>query len=144
VEAEHDLGAGTVGGLSSLRPFLEKVVNAEDRVLLEEASRCLDTGAFRMAYIAVWLACAESMKRKFNDLASSDSEAAKVKGGVEEREANKQSVDGYLLKKARDYGLVSPSDHDVLTQIYGRRCVFGHPYEQSPLPEVVVGAASGV
>ena len=127
-----------------LATYFDQVVSAEDCVLLREADSSLSGGANRMAYVAVWLACAESIKRKFKELSSSDAQAGKISGEVVRKEGLQQSVDKYLLDQAKDYGLIGDSEHATLAHIYAMRCVYGHPYEQSPSPEVVVAAASEV
>jgi hypothetical protein len=128
----------------SLASYIEHVVSREDSVLLREADSSLRGGANRMAYIAVWLACAESIKRKFKMLSSGDTEAGKIVGELARKENLQQSVDKYLLVQAKVYGLISESEHVALEHIYSMRCIYGHPYEQRPTTEVVIAAASEI
>jgi len=92
----------------------------------------------------IWICCAESLKRRFRELAPRDNAAAKVVGEIARKEMQQQSVDAYILDEAKRYGIVSDSEHARLRYIYEERCVFGHPYEQRPGEEALLAAAAEV
>jgi hypothetical protein len=129
-------------GYDPLGGYLERVLSPEDRVLFDEAVASARTSAIRAAYIMVWLSCAESLKRKFRELAPRDGNAARITGEIGRREANHQSVDNYILDQAKDYGFIREAEHTQLQHIYVMRCLFGHPYETRPTVEQLVAAAS--
>ena len=129
-------------GFDPLGGYQDRVMLAEDRVLFDEAVASARTSAIRAAYIMVWLSCAESLKRKFRELAPRDGNVRRINGEIGRREANHQSVDNYILEQAKDYGFIREAEHAQLQHIYEMRCLFGHPYETSPTVEQLVAAAS--
>ena len=131
-------------GFDPLGGYQDRVMSAEDRVLFDEAAASARTSAIRAAYIMVWLSCAESLKRKFRELAPRDGNARRINGEIGRIEANQKSVDNYILDNARDYGFITAAEHAQLHHIYGMRCLFGHPYETRPTVEQLVAAASTV
>jgi hypothetical protein len=119
-----------------------KIANPQDRVLFDEAKDAARAGALRAAYIAVWLSCAESLKRKFADVAQTDHDAAKVVGHISDKEGRKQSIDAFVLEKATKYGFVSDAESMQLVNVYDQRCIYGHPYEQAPISAQLEAAAA--
>ena len=111
-------------------------------MLVEEASSCLATGARRAAYITLWLATAESLRRKFFEAQTFDGQAGQIVGQIQQREADHKAIDGLLIGKAKDYGFVSDNEATRLQHLYENRNVYGHPYEQSPSDEAVLAAAA--
>jgi hypothetical protein len=125
-----------------LEPYFARVREPQDRVLVEEASSCLATGARRAAYITLWLATAESLRRKFFEAQTFDGQAGKIVGEIQRREADHKAIDGLLISKAKEYGFVSDNEATRLQHLYENRNVYGHPYEQSPSDEAVLAAAA--
>jgi hypothetical protein len=119
-----------------------QIPSPEDRPLIEEAIRAANAGALRGGYILIWLACAESIKRRFVFASARDGAAAKIQGDWEQKEKDAKSIDLFLLNSAESYGMLTPTDALSLRQIYEKRCVFGHPYEKSPSIEEFIGALS--
>ena len=128
--------------MADLNLYIERVLEEEDKVLLSEASACVEAGALRAAYLTIWLATAESLRRKFMKAAAYDHEAAHIKGEIERMEREHKAVDAFLIRKAGEYGLVSDAEAGRLQHMYENRNVFGHPYEQAPLEQLVETAAS--
>ena len=124
--------------------FLGRISDPEDRVLLEEAARCARASAARAAYITVWLACAESLKRKFRDASQFDGAAARIIGEIQQKESQRQAVDTLVLTRAKEYGFISDAEFSQLESVYIQRCLYGHPYEQEPLPDQLLAAAATV
>ncbi len=128
--------------MPDLKAYVEAVLADEDRVLMQEASDCLAAGAHRAAYITVWLATAESLRRKFVEASARDGQAAAIVGEVQRREAQHKAVDALLIDKAKEYGFVTDAERTRLRHLYENRNVFGHPYEQRPSNQLVETAAS--
>lgn len=124
--------------------FSARILSPQDRLLFEEAIRSARSGALRAAYIMVWISCAESLKRKFKELSARDGTAKQISGECERKEQAHQSVDHFLLEKARDYGLIAATEFTKLEQIYVFRCIYGHPYETGPSAANLISAASDV
>ena len=133
-------------GLKSvdLSEYVCRILAIEDHPLFDEAVSAANTGALRAAYIMIWLACAESLKRRFKVASTRDNAAGKIAGQVGLLEKQHQAVDKVLLDKAKDYGFVSDSGHQSLFHIYQMRSIYGHPYEEGPSVEAVKDAAATV
>jgi hypothetical protein len=112
--------------------WIERIPAPGDRVLLEEAHRSFKADARRAAYVFLWIACAESIKRRFRELGARDNVAGAIVGKFEDMESKQRAIDSYLLDQAKDYGLITDVGHTRLKQVYQLRCVFGHPYEEAP------------
>jgi hypothetical protein len=124
--------------------FLARILSPEDKLLFEEAIRSARAGALRAGYIMTWISCAESLKRKFRELSPRDGTAKGITGECERKELAHQSIDHFLLEKAKDYGLITATEFTKLEQIYIFRCVYGHPYEVGPTELNLLSAASDV
>src|SRR5690606_31838834 len=94
-------------------------------------------GAFRLAVVGAWLSVAESLKRRFEELAPTDTEAGRVVKGVREREDQQKSVDRYLVQQAHGYGMTSVVENQALEHLLETRNVFAHPYSEQPTAEDV-------
>ncbi len=127
-----------------LEPYLEEVLDEQDQVLFAEAVQSAGAGALRAAYLMTWLSCAESLKRRFKEMAPRDGSAKKIAGKVTRKEDAQQSVDSYLLDRAKEYGFIGETDHSRLMHVYNMRCIYGHPYEEQPSKEDLISAASTV
>ena len=92
----------------------------------------------------IWLACAESLKRRFREAQVRDSTAGTIVGQVDDLEQRHRAVDKFLLDKSHEYGFLPESALTELTHIYEMRCIYGHPYEEAPSTEKVVDAAASV
>lgn len=123
---------------------LQAIHSDDDRVLFQEAVQAAGAGAYRAAYIMVWVSCAESLKRRFRELAVRDSEAQRIIGDISRGEAAHQSVDMPLLTKAKDYGIINDVDFARLSHIFQMRSVFSHPYESQPSAAELVAASDHV
>lgn len=128
--------------MTDLTLYIDAVLDDQDKILMKEASDCLAAGARRAAYITVWLACAESLRRKFNEAAVRDHEAGRIAREIAQLEAQHRAVDSFLIEKAKAYGFVTDAEATRLRHLYENRNVFGHPYEQSPSEQLVITAAS--
>ncbi len=124
--------------------YLQRVLDSQDKILFQEAMHSARAKALRAAYIVIWLACAESLKRKFKGASQFDDVATKISAEIKDKEEKHQSIDVFLLTKAKEYGFISDSEFSCLNAIYEKRCIYGHPYEQEPLLEELIAAAASV
>lgn len=127
-----------------LSKYAREILADEDRPLFDEAVEAGKAGALRAAYVMIWLACAESLKRRFRESQKRDRAAGRIVGDIETKEREQKSVDKFVLEKAHEYGFLSDSGHTVLNHVYEMRCLYGHPYEEAPSQEQVLHAAAVV
>ena len=127
-----------------LSKYTQKILVEEDRPLFDEAVRVAKAGGLRAAYVMIWLACAESLKRRFVEAQLRDNNAGNIVQKVDRMEEQHMAVDKFLLDEAHKFGFLSDSGHTSLSHIYKMRCIYSHPYEEAPSPEKVADAASTV
>lgn len=127
-----------------LSNYADNILAAEDRPLFDDAVEAGKAGALRAAYVMIWLACAESLKRRFREAQKRDGAAGRIVGDIENKEKEHKAVDKFVLTKAHEYGFISDSGHTVLNHIYEMRCLYGHPYEEAPSQEQLSHAAAVV
>ncbi|MEW6064582.1 hypothetical protein P378_15520 [Desulforamulus profundi] len=127
-----------------LTNYKNRILSDDDIPLFEDAVKAASNNALRAAYVMIWLACAESLKRRFREAQKRDSTAGRIVGQIEQREVEHKSVDKFVLEQARVYGFLSDSAHTILTHVYDMRCLYGHPYEEAPSEEQVSHAAAVV
>ena len=127
-----------------LSSYAGEILAEEDHPLFDDAVAAAKVGALRSAYVMIWLACAESLKRRFREAKVRDNIAGKVVGKIETMEQQHKAIDRVLVDEAYKYGFVSDSGRTVLSQIYELRCIYGHPYEEAPSHEKVIDAAAAV
>ena len=124
--------------------YANNIFSTEDYPLFDEAIKAGKTGALRASYLMIWLACAESLKRRFREAQKRDGAAGRIVGEIESKEREHKAVDKFVLTKAHKYGFVSDSGNTILNHIYEMRCLYGHPYEEAPSQEQVSHAAAVV
>ena len=127
-----------------LSKYAKRILDERDYPLFDDAVQSAKAGVLRAAYVMIWLACAESLKRRFQEAQTRDSEAAKIVRKIEDAEGKHRAVDKLLLEKAHEYGFISASGYAALDHIYEMRCLYAHPYEEAPSQEKVVEAAASV
>lgn len=125
-----------------LDSYVVKVVNSYDRILFIESVKAAKASALRAAYITLWLSCIESLRRKFQELAVHDPNAVKVMGELAAQEAQRRSIDEYLLGKAKEYGLISADVFAKLEHIGAMQRIYSRPYEDSLQLSAFVADAS--
>lgn len=130
--------------MSYITNLRKKILSEVDKPLFEDATKSADAGAFRGAYIMLWLSCAESLKRRFKESSPQNNIASKIFHEIKNKEEQHRSVDKYILDKSKEYGFITDSDHQELSLIYGMRCVYGHPYEKAPNDDQLYYAASTI
>jgi len=125
-----------------LTQYKKQILAEEDKLLFDEVKKCTKVGALRAAYIMIWIACAESLKRRFKEASKRDSNARKIVRKITELERNYKPIDTYVLEEAHKYGFVSSSTYEKLKNIYTFRCVYAHPYEEAPTVEELLSSVS--
>jgi len=130
--------------MADLSKYAAKILTEDDRPLFQEAVAAALHGAPRGAYILVWIACAEGLKRKFHEAVVRDSNANKAIKRIEQAESNHNSADMVILDEAKNYGFIDDLVYQKLENVYKMRCVYGHPYGAAPSDEELAGAAAVV
>ena len=139
-----DSGDHSASETVDLSGYADEITAEDDLPLFEEAVRSAGIGALRAAYMMIWLACAESLKRRFREAKLRDDTAGKIVGEIEDQEKEHRAIDKYLLDQAHEYGFLSDSGQAMLNQVYEMRCLYAHPYQEAPSPEKVTDAAATV
>jgi len=121
-----------------LKKLRKRIVSNEDKILFDEVKSCLLTGAYRSAYIVNWICIAESLKRKFKEMAVRDSEIGKLVGKIIRREEAEKPTDKILMKSALEYGLINKDQYLKLDNIRTMRGLYAHPTGASPKFEEVL------
>jgi len=127
-----------------LKKYTNQILFDEDRPLFDDAVKAAKVNALRATYVMIWLACAESLKRRFREAQRRDGAAGTIVGQIETKEKEHKSVDKFVLDRAYEYGFLSDAGHTVLNHVYEMRCIYGHPYEEAPSEEEVFFAAAVV
>ncbi|HIZ28874.1 MAG TPA: hypothetical protein H9673_06770 [Candidatus Adamsella sp.] len=120
--------------------YIKKIPEDIDKVLIKEAVKIIHCGQYRAAYILIWLACIESILERFKKLSLTDSVAKKFHDEITNISEGKQATDKIILTKAKEYGFIDAIEENKLKQIYENRCIYAHPYNQSPKLENVDSA----
>lgn len=107
-----------------IKKYLEKI-NESDQILLYEVDKCLKGEALRSAYIMIWIACAESLKRRFKEAAQlHDSNAEDSWNKIKRAEEEERAVDKIVINQAESYGFIDKIEKKKLEHIYTMRCVY--------------------
>ena len=117
--------------------YIQKISKKEDRILIQESLKIIKCRQYRAAYILIWIACVESIIRRFNEIKQFDNEAGKIYGKIIKIEEGRQATDKNIILYAKNYGFINDIEYSKLLQIYNLRCIFVHPYNQSPTKEEV-------
>lgn len=104
-----------------------------DKILIEEAIKLYENGFYRSSYIMAWLSGVESLRRRFEEGSRTNNTLKKVFDTIKSIENEKKSIDSYIIEKAKDTFMVSELEYQKLVYFYKMRCIFSHPYEQTPL-----------
>lgn len=111
---------------------LSRITNEEDRTLISESIQLCEQKFFRASYIMAWLACIESLKRKFRELGKKDSETGKITTQIKHMEEKHESIEKYVIDKAKECLIIDEIEKTKLEYFWDMRSVYSHPYEQNP------------
>lgn len=117
-----------------------EVFDPRDEILLREAKRCQEAGAYRAASILTWIAVAEGLRWRFKEMSLRDSQIAKWVEETDKAEARGETIDQRLLDRAKKSGLISDPEYKKLSYLKDMRNSFAHPTGAAPT-EVEVSAA---
>ena len=110
----------------------QSICSENDKIIFDEAVRCLKAGAFRMAYIAAWISIAESLKGKLRTLAEKDEVADKILAEIETKEKQFIPQDRTILERTKEIGIIDDISYRQLEPILKMRNLFAHPYHTAP------------
>jgi hypothetical protein len=111
---------------------MEEVFDSRDEVLLSEAKRCQEAGAYRAASILTWIAVAEGLRWRFKEMSLRDGAMAKWVEETDKAEARGETIDQRLLDRAKSSGLVSDPEYKKLGYLKDMRNSFAHPTGAAP------------
>lgn len=111
---------------------LNKIQNEEDKILINDAIKLADSGFLRASYIMSFLACIESLKRRFIELGKKDSSIGRINTEIKNKEERHESVEKFVIDKAKQLMLIDDIEKSKLEYFWGMRSVYSHPYEQNP------------
>lgn len=126
--------------IEQFKKFREDLFTEYEKVLFDEIIACCEGGAWRAAYIMIWIAIAESLKEKFKKVAQRDHEIQKFIGEIEKMEKDEKSVDRKILNKALESGIINEIEFKKLEHILTMRHIYAHPYQTPPCKEEVFAA----
>src|SRR5436305_15147032 len=104
--------------MADLSKYAARILTEDDRPLFQEAVESALHDAPRGAYILIWIACAEGLKRKFREAAVRDHNANKILGQITQAENQQRSADMLILTKAKDYGFIDDVAFQKLEYVY--------------------------
>ncbi len=130
--------------MADISEYAARILTEEDRPLFQEAVASALHGAPRGAYILIWIAGAEGLKRKFHEAVVRDGNANKSIKRIDQAESTHHSADMVILDEAKNYGFIDDVAYQKLKYVYDMRCVYGHPYGTAPGDEELASAAAVV
>lgn len=108
------------------------IFNPNDKILFDEAVKCISQKAYRAGFIMVWICAAESLRAKIVELAFKDSEAGRVLGEIKKCEQQNISPDKVILDRSEELGLLDKDEHKKLEHIRDMRNSYAHPTGIAP------------
>ena len=118
--------------LSRWKSLRKLIHDNQDLTLFDEAVRCLEVKAFRMAYIASWIAIAESLKNKIKIMAETDKFADKTLNEIQDKEEKYIAPDKFILEKSKEIGMLDEISYQQIESILKMRNLYAHPYYEAP------------
>lgn len=112
---------------------ISKIKDPSDRPLIDESIKLFENGFYRSSYIMAWLSGVESLRRRFEAGRNVSTSLETIYNEIRRMEGNKKSIDAYVIEKAKDSFMISDLEYQKLEYFYRMRCIFSHPYEQTPL-----------
>ena len=83
------------------KDYLQKIPDKEDKILFEECLKIIKCKQYRAAYIIIWIACVESIIRRFKSIMQFDNEAGKIYGKITKIEEGRQATDKNVITFAK-------------------------------------------
>lgn len=107
------------------------IVDKHDKDFIEDAIHLYEKGFFRASYLMAWLCCVESFRSKFEILAKKEG-VNKIWNKIKSLENEHKSADMDIIQGALESNFINEIEKQKLEYFYKMRCIYGHPYEQSP------------
>ncbi|WP_296012433.1 hypothetical protein [uncultured Treponema sp.] len=107
------------------------VIDAHDKELIEDVIRLYKTGFCRASYLMAWLCCVESFRTKFKTMAEKGDDKT-IWERIKFIENSHKSADLDIVQEAYKADFINEVEKQKLEYFYKIRCIYGHPYEQSP------------
>lgn len=107
------------------------VVDKHDKEFIEDAICLYEKGFFRASYLMAWLCSVESFRSKFKTMAEKGDDKT-IWEKINSTENNHQSADRLIVESVLGANFIDDTEKQTLEYFYKMRCVYGHPYEQSP------------
>jgi len=121
----------------NLSEIRKKICEKQDFPLFDEAVKCYKTKAFRMAYIAIWICVAESLRNKISIIAQRDKVADNVLREIEKIETKHTPPDRFILDKSKELGILDDPAFLQIDHLLAMRNIYAHPYNIGPIPKEV-------
>lgn len=106
--------------------------NPNDKVLFDEAVKCVSQKAYRAGYIIVWICAAESLRAKIVELALKDTDAGRALKEIQKCEQQSFSPDKLILDRAESLGILDKDEYKKLEHIRDMRNSYAHPTGNAP------------
>ncbi len=110
--------------------------------MFDEAVRAAAAGASRAAYVMIWVACVESLRRKFQELGDRDAAAQRALDEIDGPDGSRAGDDAIVLEEARHFGFISDAEYAKLAHVFEMRSTFARPSHDAPNSEALQAAAS--
>jgi len=118
----------------------ERIDDASDLVLFDEAVTCHEGGAYRAAYVFAWIAAAEGLLKKLDTMGATQANiGAFVKKFKTEQDAG-SGKDATLLDQAAKAGFVDMTEYKALDGVRELRNQYGHPTATAPTATAAAAA----
>lgn len=115
--------------ITSLR---EKIAEEYDYPLFDEVIKCLESKAYRSAYIMIWIGIAESLLFKLKKMGNRDAQVGEKLKSIDEIRKSNNSIDAALLDYTKELGIINYEGFKRLTLIKDMRNAYAHPSGVSP------------
>lgn len=122
-----------VMNIDKFRDMRSSIVSKDDLLVYDELLAACEFGLLRAAYVLAWIAIVESLKAKIYALADlGDKRASNVKSNIEDGEKNHNSTDRTIFEGVVNCEIVQPKHSSVLNYLWEQRCLYAHPYQNTP------------
>jgi len=118
----------------------QRISEAVDLLLFDEAAKCLEAQAYRAAYIMTWICIAESLRNKFVVMSQRDATVGRIVGQIEQAKQQDRPTDKLLLENAAQIGLITAEELKKLEYIREMRNIYAHPTGADPSKQEVLAA----
>ncbi|QXM06623.1 hypothetical protein [Crassaminicella indica] len=126
--------------ICNLDELKNKVLDEDDRRMLNEIILCTRSKAYRAAYIMTWICIAESIKGKIKNMSKYDGQALKVLNDIEDKEKYHKSTDEMIMQQAKKLNILNEVAIKRIQHIREMRHVYAHPRNAEPKQFELVSA----